>query len=312
MFWFLDSGRKIIGIFKLINLDENFLASLFGCSIKICLPVYFTAYSDTYFFQLLTTKKRPALTLFRPCIDLHEGKVKQIVGGSLNDHGADTNFVSSYDAAYYASLYQQHDLKGGHVIALGPGNKEEALKALSTWPQGLQFGGGVNETNAAEFLEAGASHLILTSYLFEGGELSADRIETIKREVGKTRLVFDLSCRRTESGWNIATDRWQTVTKTQITKATLNELANHCDEFLIHAADVEGLQAGIDQDLVKFLGDISPLPMTYAGGARSLKDLELVNRLSKGKVDLTIGSALDIFGGKGVTLDECIQWNKKS
>ena len=250
------------------------------------------------------------MTQFRPCIDLHQGKVKQIVGGSLNDQGADTNFVSAYDAAYYASLYQKHSLKGGHVIALGSGNKEEALKALSVWPQGLQFGGGVNGTNAAEFLEAGASHLILTSYLFENGELSADRIETIKREAGKARLVFDLSCRRTESGWNIATDRWQTITNTQINKATLAELAGHCDEFLIHAADVEGLQAGIDQELVKLLGDISTIPVTYAGGARSLKDLELVHSLSKGKVDLTIGSALDIFGGNGVTLDECIAWNK--
>lgn len=250
------------------------------------------------------------MTHFRPCIDLHQGKVKQIVGGSLNDKGADTNFVSAYDAAHYATLYKQHALKGGHVIALGPGNKDEAIKALSAWPQGLQFGGGVNETNAAEFLEAGASHLIVTSYIFEQGEISADRIEKIKRETGKEKLVLDLSCRRTDSGWNIATDRWQTITKTQITKETLSELAAHCDEFLIHAADVEGLQAGIDQDLVKLLGEISPLPMTYAGGARSLKDLQLVHTLSNGNVDLTIGSALDIFGGKGVTLEECIEWNK--
>ena len=251
------------------------------------------------------------MTQFRPCIDLHQGKVKQIVGGSLNDQGATTNFVSAYDAAYYARLYQQHHLTGGHVIALGPGNKEEALKALKAWPKGLQFGGGVNEINAEEFLEAGASHLILTSYLFEQGQLSSDRIEKIKAVAGKDRLVFDLSCRRTENGWNIATDRWQTVTDTQITRATLLELASHCDEFLIHAADVEGLQAGIDQELVTLLGEISSIPTTYAGGARSLEDLELVHALSKGKVDLTIGSALDIFGGKGVTLEECIHWNQQ-
>lgn len=250
------------------------------------------------------------MTQFRPCIDLHQGKVKQIVGGSLNDQGADTNFVSDYNAAYYASLYQNNSLKGGHVIALGPGNKDEALKALSVWPQGLQFGGGVNETNAAEFLEAGASHLIVTSYIFDNGELSADRLEKIKAETGKERLVLDLSCRRTESGWNIATDRWQTITNTQINKQTLFELAAHCDEFLIHAADVEGLQAGIDQELVQLLGEISSIPVTYAGGARSLKDLELVHSLSNGKVDLTIGSALDIFGGNGVTLEECIAWNQ--
>jgi phosphoribosylformimino-5-aminoimidazole carboxamide ribotide isomerase len=249
------------------------------------------------------------LTQFRPCIDLHQGKVKQIVGGSLNEQGATTNFVSPYDAAYYAKLYKENHLTGGHVIALGPGNKEEVLKALKTWPKGLQFGGGVNETNAAEFLEAGASHLILTSYLFEHGQLSADRIEKIKAEAGKERLVFDLSCRRTEQGWNIATDRWQTITDTQITRATLAELANHCDEFLIHAADVEGLQSGIDEALVSLLGEISTIPVTYAGGARSIEDLQRVHVLSNGKVDLTIGSALDIFGGKGITLEECIRWN---
>lgn len=252
------------------------------------------------------------MTQFRPCIDLHQGKVKQIVGGSLNDQGADTNFVSAYDAAHYASLYKQHELTGGHVIALGPGNKDEALKALGAWPQGLQFGGGVNHENAAEFLEAGASHLIVTSYLFEGGQLSSDRIEQIKKAAGAERLVMDLSCRRTDTGWNIATDRWQTITDTQITKATLQELAGHCAEFLIHAADVEGLQAGVDQELVSLLGEIATIPVTYAGGARSLKDLKLVHELSKGKVDLTIGSALDIFGGSGVTLEECIHWNQQA
>jgi len=250
------------------------------------------------------------LTQFRPCIDLHQGKVKQIVGGSLNDQGADTNYVSPYDAAHYATQYRDNLLTGGHVIALGPGNKEEALKALRTWPQGLQFGGGVNHENASDFLEAGASHLIVTSYLFENGQLSADRLEKIKRETGTEHLVLDLSCRRTESGWNIATDRWQTVTNTQINQATLDELAGHCSEFLIHAADVEGLQSGIDQELVTLLGDIANIPVTYAGGARSIEDLKLVHQLSKGKVDLTIGSALDIFGGNGISLDECITWNK--
>lgn len=251
------------------------------------------------------------MTLFRPCIDLHQGQVKQIVGGSLNDQGADTNFVSSYDAKHYAQLYQQHQLTGGHVIALGSGNKTEAISALSTWPQGLQFGGGINNENAAEFLKAGASHLIVTSYLFEAGEFSWQRLETLKEECGKNRLVLDLSCRKTEGGWNIATDRWQTVTNTAVNAKNLQELASHCDEFLIHAADVEGLQSGIDKELVKLLGEHCTIPVTYAGGARSLEDLNQVQSLSKGKVDLTIGSALDIFGGSGVTLDECITWNQQ-
>ncbi len=251
------------------------------------------------------------MTQFRPCIDLHEGKVKQIVGGSLSDQGADTNFVSQYDAAYYASLYREHELQGGHVIALGPGNKDEALKALAAWPNALQFGGGVNQTNAAEFLQAGASHVIVTSYLFENGEFSWDRLEALKAETGKNRLVLDLSCRRTATGWNIATDRWQTVTNTAVDESTLTELANHCDEFLIHAADVEGLQAGIDEELVSLLGKYAMIPVTYAGGARSIEDLKRVNELSAGKVDLTIGSALDIFGGQGITLAECLAWNKR-
>lgn len=250
------------------------------------------------------------MTQFRPCIDLHQGQVKQIVGGSLNDQGADTNFVSQYDAEYYASLYQRHQLTGGHVIALGPGNQEQAQKALSAWPGGLQFGGGVNQSNAAEYIQAGASHVIVTSYLFENGQFSWDRLEQIKAEVGAEHLVLDLSCRRTENGWNIATDRWQTVTETPVDADTLQALASHCSEFLIHAADVEGLQAGIDQDLVKLLGRDCPIPVTYAGGARSVADLELVDQLSAGRVDLTIGSALDIFGGQGITLERCIEWNR--
>ncbi len=250
------------------------------------------------------------MTLFRPCIDLHQGKVKQIVGGSLNDAGATENFISEFNAEYYAALYRDHNLKGGHVIALGKGNHSEAISALRTYPNGLQFGGGVNNTNAASYLSAGASHVIVTSYLFDKGEFSWDRLDKIKRETGTDRLVLDLSCRQTHDGWYIATDRWQTTTSTQINHANLLELANHCDEFLIHAADVEGLQAGIDEDLVALLGLNCPVSVTYAGGARSLADLKRVHDLSNGNVDLTIGSALDIFGGKGITLDECILWNQ--
>lgn len=251
------------------------------------------------------------MTQFRPCIDLHQGQVKQIVGGSLNDEGADTNFVSEYDSRYYAELYRNHRLTGGHVIALGPGNQDAALEALAAWPGGLQFGGGVNADNAASYLEAGASHVIVTSYLFEGGEFSWPRLDAVKAVTGKERLVLDLSCRKIDSGWHIATDRWQTVTRLAVNAETLSQLSKHCAEFLIHAADVEGLQAGIDEDLVRLLGEASPIPVTYAGGARSLEDLKRVNDLSGGRVDLTIGSALDIFGGAGVTLNECIAWNNQ-
>lgn len=252
------------------------------------------------------------MTQFRPCIDLHQGKVKQIVGGSLNDDGARTNFVSPFDAAYYADLYRSHNLTGGHVIALGAGNEEQVLKALQAWPGGLQFGGGVTPENAGRYLDAGASHVIVTSYLFADGQFCFDRLEAIKAVTGVERLVLDLSCRRTQQGWNIATNRWQTVTDTRVDSETLHKLSKHCAEFLIHAADVEGLQAGIDEDLVRFLGQYSPIPVTYAGGARSLEDLELVDTLSNGHVDLTIGSALDIFGGQGITLDACINWNDRA
>lgn len=252
------------------------------------------------------------LTQFRPCIDLHQGQVKQIVGGSLNDAGADTNFVSTFDAAYYADLYRRNSLLGGHVIALGPGNQDEALNALSAWPQGLQFGGGVTSKNADDFLSAGASHVIVTSYLFENGQFSWKRLEEVKSITGADRLVLDLSCRRTQSGWNIATDRWQTVTSTLINEETLSSLSEHCAEFLIHAADVEGLQGGIDEELVGLLGKYCTVPVTYAGGARSIEDLTLVEKLSGGRVDLTIGSALDIFGGSGITLQECIAWNNRA
>lgn len=252
------------------------------------------------------------MTIFRPCIDLHQGQVKQIVGGSLNDEGAQTNFISENDAAYYAALYKQHKLTGGHVIALGPDNEQQVLNALKAWPQGLQFGGGVSVDNASAYIEAGASHVIVTSALFEGGEFSFAKLEAIKAEVGADKLVLDLSCRKTDTGWNIATNRWQTVTSLAVNQETLIELAQHCAEFLIHAADVEGLQAGIDEALVSMLGDYATIPVTYAGGARSLADLEKVQQLSKGKVDLTIGSALDIFGGQGVSLDECIKWNHRN
>ncbi len=250
------------------------------------------------------------VTLFRPCIDLHQGQVKQIVGGSLNDKGADTNFVSQFDGAYYADLYRRHNLTGGHVIALGAGNQSEVLKSLAAWPGGLQFGGGVNDSNAADFLAAGACQVIVTSYLFDDGEFSWQKLEQIKAITGRDKLVLDLSCRRTDDGWHIATDRWQTVTNTPVNAETLQKLSSHCCEFLIHAADVEGLQSGIDEELVRLLGAHCEIPVTYAGGARSLDDLALVETLSEGRVDLTIGSALDIFGGSGITLAQCIEWNQ--
>jgi phosphoribosylformimino-5-aminoimidazole carboxamide ribotide isomerase len=249
------------------------------------------------------------MTRFRPCIDLHQGVVKQIVGGSLTDGGATTHFVSDRGSAHYANLFKNRGLTGGHLISLGPNNQTAVSDALAAYPQGLQYGGGVTIDNAADFLDAGASKVIVTSYLFKNQQFSWHRLADISRLIGPDRLVIDLSCRKTESGWQVATDRWQTITETLIDRRLIEQLQPYCAEFLVHSADMEGLQAGIDAELVRLLGDSVDIPTTYAGGARSLADLEQVKRLSKGKIDLTIGSALDIFGGSGVTLDECVQWN---
>ncbi len=250
------------------------------------------------------------MTLFRPCIDLHEGKVKQIVGGTLTNEGAKTNFVSEKSADYFAELYKTHQLNGGHVIGLGPGNEKAAKLALSTWYGKLQYGGGINIDNAKEYLDAGAEKVIVTSYLFDQKQLSLDKLKALHNVVGRKQLVLDLSCRKVASGWAIATNRWQTVTSTLVNAQTLEQLSQWCSEFLIHAADVEGLQQGIDQELVRFLGQHCSIPVTYAGGANSLNDLSVVNGLSNGKVDLTIGSALDIFGGQGIGFMECVAWNQ--
>jgi len=237
---------------------------------------------------------------FRPCIDLKNGRVVQIVGGTLTDDGAGTvtNFVSERSASDFAKLYRKDRLHGGHVIMLGPGSEDAARSALAAYPNGLQIGGGVTAENAKRWLEAGACQVIVTSYLFEGGELSPKRLAAMVSAVGKERLVMDLSCRRSPDGeYYIATNRWQTITPTRLDNALIRQLEPLCAEFLIHAADVEGKCEGIDEDLVQRLGEWVTLPTTYAGGARSLSDISRVENLSDGKVDLTIGSALDIFGG---------------
>lgn len=249
---------------------------------------------------------------FRPCIDLHEGSVKQIVGGTLDstDSALETNFVSDKSSSWFAELYASDQLRGGHVIKLGPGNDEAAREALAAYPGGLQIGGGINPENAAEWLEAGASHVISTSCLFdEDARFQPDVLNRLVEAVGADRLVIDLSCRRREGKWIVAMNRWQTPTDLEVTHETLSALASSCDEFLIHAADVEGKCSGIDEDLVSLLGAWGEKPVTYAGGASSLDDLRLVDSLSGGKVDLTIGSALDIFGGSGVSYRDCVKYN---
>lgn len=223
-----------------------------------------------------------------------------------------TNFTSDQPASYFAQLYREDRLTGGHVIQLGPGNEAAAAQALGAYPRGLQIGGGIKPDNAARWLDAGASHVIVTSGLFDAdGHFSQERLAEMVAEVGRERLVIDLSCRAKDGGWVVAMDRWQKETDLWVNAETLAQLSSFCAEFLIHAADVEGKCSGIDAELVAFLGRHSPLPTTYAGGARSLADLEQVDALSAGRVDLTVGTALDIFGGYGITYRDCVVWNRR-
>ena len=254
------------------------------------------------------------MSIFRPCIDLHHGKVKQIVGGSLDDAGSQLieNFVSEQSPADFARQFRQDQMVGGHVIQLGSGNDAAAREATAAWPGGLQVGGGINPENAESWLDAGASHVIVTSWLFEDGEIfSPKRLEQLSALIGAERLVVDLSCRRQGDGWLVATNRWQTLTELELTHETLDRMAPYCAEILIHAADVEGLCRGVDRDLVTLLGSWVGRPVTYAGGASGLDDLQLVEDLSGGNVDLTIGSALDLFGGAGVRYRDLVEWNQR-
>ncbi|KAL7935980.1 hypothetical protein V8C35DRAFT_296529 [Trichoderma chlorosporum] len=254
------------------------------------------------------------MTRFRPCIDLHAGQVKQIVGGTLDSssEALQTNHVSQHPAEYFARLYRDNELEGAHVIMLGGGNDAAARQALQAWPGKLQVGGGIKDTNAKEWVDAGAEKVIITSYLFPDGHFSQQRLDAVLEALGgdKAKLVIDLSCRRQGDRWFVAMNKWQTLTDMEINQESIKLLEPYCSEFLIHAADNEGLQRGIDEKLVECLAEWCSIPVTYAGGGRQLEDLETVKRLSRGKVDLTIGSALDCFGGSGVRFEDCVQWNR--
>ncbi|GKV58044.1 Phosphoribosylformimino-5-aminoimidazole carboxamide ribotide isomerase [Collybia sordida] len=254
-------------------------------------------------------------SVFRPCIDLHDGQVKQIIGGTLSDTAPEnlrTNFVASDSPGDFSRLYKKHNLGGGHVIKLGPGNDAAAREALGAWSGGLQIGGGINDENAMQWLDAGASKVIVTSYLFPNARFSLERLRKISSLVGKDKLVVDLSCRRRGERWVVAMNRWQDMTDMEISQDTLNLLSEYCSEFLVHAADVEGLCQGIDRDLVENLGKWAQIPITYAGGANDIDDLDLVERLSEGRVDLTYGSSLDIFGGTLVKFQSLVDRNMKA
>ncbi|OCS94644.1 phosphoribosylformimino-5-aminoimidazole carboxamide ribotide isomerase [Caryophanon latum] len=236
---------------------------------------------------------------FRPCIDLHGGKVKQIVGSTLGYENKEVveNFVSQHDSSYYAKLFQKDHLTGGHVIMLGGGNEEAAMSALAAYPGGLQIGGGITADNAKQYIDAGASHVIVTSYIFHDGLLDLERLNKLVAAVGKERIVLDLSCRKKDGQWYVVTNKWTTFSDFIVNEQSMKELANYCDEFLIHAVDVEGKKSGMQHELVRDLAQWVTIPTTYAGGVRSLEDLREFNELANGKLHVTIGSALSIFGG---------------
>ena len=243
---------------------------------------------------------------FRPCIDIHNGKVKQIVGGSLadKDNQAVTNFASDLDGAFYAKMYREDGLVGGHIILLNPESSEyyndtkaQAVTALTAYPGGLQIGGGITADNASEYISLGASHVIVTSYVFCDGKIQWERLEKLRDAVGKEHIVLDLSCRQKDGKYYIVTNRWQTFTDVIVTVDLLEQLAQYCDEFLVHGVDVEGKSSGVEVDLVRILSAYNGNPITYAGGIGSEEDLQEFAQVSGGKLDFTIGSALDLFGG---------------
>lgn len=253
---------------------------------------------------------------FRPCIDIHNGKVKQIVGSSLRDGNdmAEENFVAKQDAAFFASLYKSKEIKNGHIILLNYPESEyyevtktQALSALLTYPKGLQIGGGITPENAAFYLDAGASHVIVTSYVFQNGQIHFDRLHKLVQETGKENLVLDLSCRMKDGNYYIVTDRWQKYTDVCVNQETMEELAAYCDEFLIHAVDVEGKAGGIEKKLVEILGKWNKIPITYAGGVHTFEDLRILKELGHDKIHVTIGSALDLFGGE-MKLEEVLDY----
>ncbi|MDF1615708.1 phosphoribosylformimino-5-aminoimidazole carboxamide ribotide isomerase [Desulfurivibrio dismutans] len=251
---------------------------------------------------------------FRPCIDLHEGKVKQIVGSTLSDSDQGslaTNFVAEQPPSYYAELYRRDKLTGGHVIMLGPGNEAAATDALAAWPGGLQLGGGINAANAGRWLDRGAAAVIVTSYVFRDGQVLEERLRHLVKAVGRERLVLDLSCRQRDGRYLVVTDRWQKFTSMAVDAASLDYFSRFCNEFLIHAVDVEGKCAGVAEDLLELLAAATPLPTTYAGGVATLADLHRIRELGRDRLDATIGSALDIFGGNGVMYRDAVAFNQE-
>ncbi|KAF6005708.1 hypothetical protein HII12_005282 [Brettanomyces bruxellensis] len=249
------------------------------------------------------------MTTYVGCIDIHGGKVKQIVGGTLNQDDTEqskntcksnleTNFVSEKSSSYYAKLYEEHGIIRTHVIKLGSleENNRVAIEALKAWPKHLQIGGGINDTNAKYWIQQGADKVIVTSWLFPKGQFDKSRLERISQLVGKEHLVVDLSY--FDAG-GVEQGRLLSYSRGTARNSSFMQLM------------LKAFCKGIDQELVAKLAEWCTSPIVYAGGAKSIDDLKLVDKLSHGRVDLTFGSALDLFGGKLVRFKDCCKWNQQ-
>ncbi len=249
---------------------------------------------------------------FRPCIDVFKGKVVQLIGTSLFGGEEKTivkHFESEYSPAYYAELFKQDNLKGGHILSLGSGNNDVVIEALKAFNGGMKYGGSVTPENAHVYLDAGATHVIVNSYVFDNGEINLPNLKSLVKSIGKDKLVLDMSCRKKNGDYYIVTNLWEKFTNVILDQKSLQDISKYCDEIIVHGVDSEGRKQGLESDLVRILAQHTPIKTVYAGGISSIADLTMIKALGNEKIDPCIGTALSIYGGN-LSYYEVLEWNK--